>query len=350
MATSITDVAKSAGVSASTVSRAFTHPELVSNQTRMRILEIAEKLNFSISRSATALKSGKTLRIALLISGHIHRWFSASIIEGLNDVFHAKGYDISIFQISSAEERDNFFSMLPIRRNADAVIVISMDVDSQELARLRQTSIPIIGINCTSTSQNGFAVSVNIDDEQGSTLAAHHLLNLGHRSIAYVRNQRATSLRFSVQHRYDAFMSFCQQRGITPMTITASDGPGLVSRILSQILNLRVLPTAIACQEDSIAIPLIFQLQRTGISVPDDISIIGYDDTPIANDIGLTTIHQNPITLARKAALKTLALIETGQCEQPFETQDARLVIRSSTAKATGGAKPVRTAQTTGKR
>lgn len=82
MATSIQDVAREAGVSISTVSRSFTRPDLVSAKTRERVLAIADKLNFSLSRSAAALKSGRSLRIAVLMSGHIRLWFTASVIEG----------------------------------------------------------------------------------------------------------------------------------------------------------------------------------------------------------------------------------------------------------------------------
>lgn len=117
MNASIQDVAKAAHVSISTVSRSFTRPELVSAATREKVLRIAEELNFSTSRSAAALKTGRAMRVALLMSDHIRLWFSASVIEGLNSVLHAEGYDISIFQISSIEERRDFFEMLPVRRN-----------------------------------------------------------------------------------------------------------------------------------------------------------------------------------------------------------------------------------------
>lgn len=147
MATSIQDVAREAGVSISTVSRSFTRPDLVSAKTRERVLAIADKLNFSLSRSAAALKSGRSLRIAVLMSGHIRLWFTASVIEGLNEVLHTQGYDISVFQISSIEERKEFFEMLPVRCNADAVIVASFDIDNNEIAQLASVGVPIVGIN-----------------------------------------------------------------------------------------------------------------------------------------------------------------------------------------------------------
>ena len=161
----------------------FARPELVSEATRSRVLRIADEMSFSISRSATALKSGKALRVALLMSDHIRLWFSASVIEGLNQVLHADGYDLSIFQISSIEERREFFDMLPVRRNADAVIVASIDVDAQESAQLASTGVPIIGINCVNPREYGFTAAVGIDDDQGSRLVARHLIGLGHRNI-----------------------------------------------------------------------------------------------------------------------------------------------------------------------
>lgn len=140
MSANIQDVANKAHVSVSTVSRSFTRPNLVSASTRNKVLAIAEKMNFSISKSAAALKSGKTLRIALLISDQIRLWFSASIIQGLNQVFHTAGYDLSIFQISSSKERSEFFTMLPTRRNADARVYNILCKHKKEYKKKEATS------------------------------------------------------------------------------------------------------------------------------------------------------------------------------------------------------------------
>lgn len=154
MKSSIQDVAQLAHVSISTVSRSFTRPDLVSATTREKVMKAADELNFSISRSAAALKTGRALRIAVLVSGRLNLWFSSSIIEGLNQVFHDEGYDISIYQMSSIEERREFFDMLPVRRNVDAVIVISFDIDSSEIKQLKSVNVPIIGINSISSRRN----------------------------------------------------------------------------------------------------------------------------------------------------------------------------------------------------
>ncbi len=114
----IYQVAKEAGVSISTVSRAFTRPELVSAKTRRKVLDVADKLDFNISRSATALKSGQTYRVAMLMNEEITSWFNTQTFAGIESVMHPAGYDISLFQhIDTAANRHEFFTDLPIRRN-----------------------------------------------------------------------------------------------------------------------------------------------------------------------------------------------------------------------------------------
>ena len=102
----IREVAKAAGVSISTVSRAFAHPEVVSEKTRHKVLQAADQLDFNISRSAAALKSGQTFRVALLMNEEITSWFNTQIFAGINSIMHDAGYDISVFQyIDTADMR-----------------------------------------------------------------------------------------------------------------------------------------------------------------------------------------------------------------------------------------------------
>lgn len=336
MTSSIQDVAQAAGVSISTVSRSFTRPDLVSATTRKRVLEVANQLNFSVSRSAVALKSGKSLRIAVLMSGHIRLWFTASVLEGLNDVLHAEGYDVSVFPVSSIEERKEFFEMLPVRRNADAVIVVSFDIEQQEIQQLATVGVPIVGINSPNAQERGFSASVSINDVQGSSIAAKHLLTLGHRSIAYISTDREVSLSFSVGERLQAFTTACKQAQVKPQILVCkvdANGRYQIGDVITQLMSLPQMPTAIACQEDGIAVPLLFQLERNGLSVPHDVSLIGYDDSFYTDDIALTTIRQDPVSMAQQAARIALDLIEGRTPEQLFITCDAQLVVRSSTSR-----------------
>ena len=322
MESTIQDVAKQANVSVSTVSRSFTRPELVSERTRSRVLSTARKLNFSISRSATALKSGQSLRVAVLINDHLSTWFNSTIMEGFNAVFSRNGYDISICQITSGHARREFFEALPVKRNVDAVIVTSFDIEASEVSRLASINVPILSLNVT--EEKGFMASVRIDDFNGGMLSANHLIALGHTHIAYVR--------FSVQARLEGFLSACRAANIKPTVLAAPATENPTSAVLTQLESLKTRPTAIAGQEDSLAIPLIFQLQRFGIAVPSDMSVIGYDDSKFAEDIGLTTIRQKPYEMAVSLAKKTLQLIEGKKPENLHELIPPTLILRSSTA------------------
>lgn len=329
MEPTIQDVARQANVSVSTVSRSFTRPELVSERTRSRVLSIAQKLNFSISRSATALKSGQSLRVAVLISGHLNTWFNSTIVEGFNEVFSRNGYDISICQITSGQARREFFEALPVKRNVDAVIVTSFDIEASEVSRLTSINVPILSLNVT--EENGFMASVRNDDFSGGMVSANHLIAFGHTGIAYIRSTPVASLRFSVQARLEGFLSACKAVGIKPMVLAAPATENPTSAVLAKLESMKTRPTAIACQEDALAIPLIFQLQRFGIAVPSDMSVIGYDDSRFAEDIGLTTIRQKPYDMAVSLAKKTLQLIEGNTPENRHELIAPTLILRSST-------------------
>ena len=114
----IREVAKAAGVSISTVSRAFTRPELVSERTRRKVLDTADRLDFNISRSATALKSGQTYRVAMLMNEEITSWFNMEVFAGINSVMHDAGYDISLCSSMSIPVRTGVTSLRIFRCDA----------------------------------------------------------------------------------------------------------------------------------------------------------------------------------------------------------------------------------------
>lgn len=132
--TSIRDVAHEADISISTVLHSFIRPDLVLAKTRGRVLVIADKLNFSLSRSAAVLKFDRPLRITVLMNGHIYLWLTTSVIGGFNKVLRTQSHDISVLQISSTKECKEFFETLPIRHNVDAMIVAPFDVDNNGIA------------------------------------------------------------------------------------------------------------------------------------------------------------------------------------------------------------------------
>ena len=240
----IREVAKAAGVSISTVSRAFAHPEVVSEKTRHKVLQTADQLDFNISRSAAALKSGQTFRVALLMNEEITSWFNTQIFAGINSIMHDAGYDISVFQhIDTADMRRKFFTDLPVRRNVDAVFVASFAIDEKEVEQLKRIRVPIIGINTPSI--DGFDASISIDDENGMYTATQHLLNLGHKHIVYACSAASESMDSSIDARGRGFIRACEnvekRRELNWQVVTVPRGRAFADSALSALLPRRHL-------------------------------------------------------------------------------------------------------------
>ncbi|PWG66030.1 LacI family DNA-binding transcriptional regulator [Bifidobacterium callitrichidarum] len=328
----IYEVAKAAGVSISTVSRAFTRPDLVSDKTRRKVLDIADKLDFNISRSATALKSGRTNRVALLMNEEITSWFNTQTFAGIESMMHPAGYDISLFQhIDTEQNRREFFTDLPIRRNVDAVFVASFAIDPHETEQLKRLHVPIIGINTPSV--DGFDATVSIDDERGMYTATQHLINLGHKHIVYPCSEAAL-LNSSIDARTRGFIRACQdgehKHELNWQVLSVPRGPAFADSALSALLALDEFPDAICCQMDMMAIPLVLKLERYGHRTPRDYSIVGFDDSPYADTINLTTMRQDPYAMGRTAAGKALKLIDGKELDTPHEVVEAQLVPRGT--------------------
>ncbi|WEV69503.1 LacI family DNA-binding transcriptional regulator [Bifidobacterium sp. ESL0775] len=309
MATDIREVARAAGVSISTVSRTFTKPELVAPRTRTKVTQAAEKLGFHISRSAAALKSGQTMRIALLTSDGVSTWFDAHAFAGLDSVFHPAGYDISVFRMTTTAERREFFMDLPVRRNVDAVIVDSFDIDPEEVSRLKTMHVPIVGINVPSPV--GFDATVGIDDKGAMHTAVDHLAALGHRDIGYIGEYSHRQLHYSAESRLQGFRDACAQHGdVRPQVLLFDAGPQFCDQAINAILTSRPRLTAVCFIKDETALPILYRLHRYGREVPRDLSAIGFDDIELASAIGLTTLHQDPFEIGAEAARKTLSAMD----------------------------------------
>lgn len=333
----VKDVATKAAVSVSTVSRAFTRPDLVSNKTREKVLKAAHELDFSISRSAGALRSGQSHRVALLVGNRdMEEWFTALTFEGIDSVLHDADYDVSIYPIGNINERHKFFENLPIRKNADAVIVSSFDVDAAEVTQLSAMEVPVVGIN--TEWHPGFSAVVGIDDAAGVQLSARHLVTMGHKNIVYLFRTFTSPLKYSSESRIQGFINACHEEDpSTNVTIVnATAGTDTFDSVLTEILSVEERPTAICCHQDSLAIPLLYKMRQYGFSVPEDMSVIGFDDSTYANEVGLTTIHQDPRKMGQSAALTALQLIEKQPNVHTRQVFPTKLLTRATTAPPKG--------------
>lgn len=337
--TTIADVAKAAGVSVSTVSRALRGLDRVNPETRERVEKEANRLHFSFSKSASSLASGKTMRIAVLLPSEISSWFNSHAFEGIYEVMSKADYDVVPYIVWTQEDLDRFFQNLPGNRNVDAIIEASFDFDEAKKRVLGELTIPVVGMNAPST--HGLDAGVAIDDAAAMSAIVRFLKSLGHKTLAYIGQPvNASPFICSDIVREKGFLDAAKECGygdddiIIVPSLTHMDVQNeqdIYSGIVAQLLNAPKQPTGICVSVDAAAVPLLKELRRMGWRVPQDVSVVGFDDDPSASIVDMTTMHQNPTEIGRIAARKTLALLAGETLEEPFSVIPTSLVLRSTT-------------------
>lgn len=337
--TTIADVAKAAGVSVSTVSRALRGLDRVNPETRERVEKEANRLHFSFSKSASSLASGKTMRIAVLLPSEISSWFNSHAFEGIYEVMSKADYDVVPYIVWTQEDLDRFFQNLPGNRNVDAIIEVSFDFDEAKKRVLGELTIPVVGMNAPST--HGLDAGVAIDDAAAMSAIVRFLKSLGHKTLAYIGQPvNASPFICSDIVREKGFLDAAKECGygdddiIIVPSLTHMDVQNeqdIYSGIVAQLFSAPKQPTGICVSVDAAAVPLLKELRRMGWRVPQDVSVVGFDDDPSASIVDMTTMHQNPTEIGRIAARKTLALLAGETLEEPFSVIPTSLVLRSTT-------------------
>ncbi len=325
------DVAARAGVSISTVSRALRGSPLVSADTTARVVEAAEELQFAISRAASSLATGKLDRIAVLLSGSLSSWFNGCLLDSIYAVLHERGQELLIYRTLSREQRDEFFGTLPARRNADALIVGSLELTAAQRQRLQDLGMPLVFVN----QRKAGSVSVSVDDAAGAEVAAQHLVNLGHRRIAYVGFGHDPAARPSSANRltgYRRVMAAAKvpTRDQAVITTTRLDDG---SDVVRQLLGRSRPPTGLLVESDDLAMRVLAALWRAGLRTPQDMSVVGFDNHAMADTFGLTTMAQPVAELGHRAADLALTLAAGQSPRRRVVTVPASLVLRASTGR-----------------
>lgn len=333
------DVAALAGVSTSTVSRALRNSSLISPSTRERVHQAASALDFAISRSASALASGRVGRVGVLVSGPLNTWFNSTVLESAYRVLREAGQELTIYRTTDTADRTEFFTALPARRNTDALVVASFVLSDAERDRLAELSVPLVYLN----QQVPGSAGVFIDDAGGAAAGTRHLLNLGHRDLAYVTTRALAGFTLSATRRYDGVCRAVEQHNghrpddpVARPTRIAVDavgsGPEVGALAVGQLLSGAGLPTAVVAESDEVAMSLVPALGRAGLRVPTDISVLGFDDNVLAPLFDLTTIAQPVAELGAQAARMALGLVSGSEAEATHRELPTRLVLRGSTA------------------
>ena len=324
------DIARRAGVSLATASRALSSAPGVAPATRERVLAVAEQLSYVVSPEASRLSGGSTRRVAVVVP-HISRWFFGAMLEALESALREADLDVLLYTVGDAADRHAFFERLPARRKVDAVVVLAFPVSEAEQERLELMGVTIVAAG----GQSAVYPYVCIDDEAAGRQAMDHLIFLGHRRIAMIAALDPDAPGWPDRPgRTEAYYSALREAGIPAdrSLVTTVDWGGLQgAEAMGELLSLREPPTAVYAHSDEVALGALRTLRRAGIRVPEDISVIGIDDHPLAELTDLTTVGQPVRQQGVLAGQMVLGLLQ-GEDVDRAVTVPTRLVIRRSTA------------------
>lgn len=330
--TGIKDVAREVAMSTATVSRALRGLPGVSEDTRVRVVETAQRLGYVPSPSAAGLASGQTRTVAVIVP-FVTRWFFATVVQGAEEVLRRRGYDLLLYNLGGDDSaRHRVFETSLLTKRVDAVIVLSLQPSRDELSRLSALGRPVTIVGA---DVPGWA-TVRIDDIAAARCATRHLLDLGHRRIGYVGGVTEGALDFTApRDRRRGYVEALVAAGLAPdptlqvATDFTVHGAAEAARTL---LDRPDRPTAVFAASDEMAIGVLRTARVLGLRVPEDVSVIGVDDHEMAEFFELTTVAQPVREQGQVAAEQVLAALAPHPPSAQQVVLPTRLVVRTTTA------------------
>ncbi len=336
MRVSIKDIAKAAGVSHSTVSRALSDSPLVSDETKARIQRLAQEMGYSPNTLARSLVTRQTYTVGVVVTT-IADPFVAEVVHGIEATAYDHDYTVILCNSGAVPEREIAAVEMLRSKRVDGVIVTSSRVGALYLDLLERIGVPIVLINNHNEESGRYTFTVTVDNRHGGYLATEHLIQLGHRRIAYVT---APADHSSDLDRKAGYRQALTEHGIEPDPALIIPGNGRADggeRALKTLVELSELPTAVFCYNDMTAIGLIHAARQAGLSVPGDIAVVGFDDIPFARYFypPLTTIAQPKVEMGQLAMKMALSLMNINEEEEGEELSNivvqGELIVRAST-------------------
>ena len=330
----LSDVAARAGVSAVTVSRAIRQPEMVSVQLRERIDTAARELMYVPNQLASALASSRTNTIGVVVPSLTNGVFD-DYLRALHDVFMDVGFQVLVLNSRyDADDEERAIRTL-LGQHPEAMIVTGIDQTPQSCSLLANSGIPVV--QTMEIGENPIDINIGMDHSATGYAATSYLLQLGHRNVGLlVAREDARALR-----RWSGYQRAMDEAGLstsalvvsTPRPTTVPLGAELFRQLLLQQPNTE----AVFCVNDDLALGTLFECHRQGIRVPEDISIVGFNDLEFCAVCNppLTTISTPRYELARRAARIVLEIIR-GSGDRPIEPRidvGFELVVRGSTGR-----------------
>jgi DNA-binding LacI/PurR family transcriptional regulator len=334
MPVTIKDIAKITGVSHSTVSRALGGNSLISEETSSRIRKVARELGYQPSAAARSLKTKQTKVIGVILNSIDDPFFS-EILFGIEDAAQQAGYSLFIAASQYDSLREQNIVQTMMEQRTDGVIICSSSFSADKGRQLLANKFPIVVVNYK--ANENFNYSIYHDDVDGSQQVTSHLIQLGHKKIAYFGNSKSGR---TTQDRLIGFRTEMKNAGldIPSEYIFEVEGsePQLGKIGLDYFQKLPNPPTAIMCFNDMLAIGLLRACKISGIKVPEDISITGFDNITFSafTNPPLTTLDQPKYSIGNEAAQLLLDLLknmENSNNTHKEKILKGRLLVREST-------------------
>jgi LacI family transcriptional regulator len=332
MPATIRDVARLAGVSPSTVSRALSMPEMVNAATRARVATAVEQLGYQPNRAARGLITGRTGNIGLVVPDLANPFF-ASVAKGVQA--RARRYDVAVFIADTDEDATAEVGLIrALAKQVDGLILCSPRAGDSDLSAIAQDTNVVL-VNRTAEGVPG----VTFDNEEGMRQAVAHLVALGHRRIAWVGGP-VTS--WSTQHRSIGLSNALYAQGAELVRV-GSFAPTYEGGMAAADQAVATGATAVVTYNDLVAIGLLARLHARGISVPADLSVVGIDDIAMSRMArpALTTVRLPKQEAGRIAVELLLAVLDDPDPDTAVATRGTlhgELIVRDSTGPAPGPA------------
>lgn len=325
----IKDVAREAGVSIATASRALNRTDLVALETRRRVREVATRLHYTPHGGARGLITRRTHIIGVLLPDLYGEFFS-EVIRGIDQLAQREGYQCII---SSARPRGPTLevALRAMRGRVDGLVLMSPEFTEELYKRTLPSGFPVVLLNCPPTETPHD--SLTVENYLGAYTMVRHLAGLGHRRIAIVTGAVGN---FDAEERLRGYRAALRDAGMAPapeLEIPGDFSEAAGAAAVRALLALPARPTAIFAANDGMAIGALAALRDAGLRVPEEIAIGGFDDIPMARyvDPPLTSVHVDISALGERAVAALLAVLRhPGRHDFTRETEPTTLVVRRS--------------------
>ncbi|HUQ84608.1 MAG TPA: LacI family DNA-binding transcriptional regulator [Gemmatimonadaceae bacterium] len=329
MTATIKDVAREASVSIATVSRVFNESGPVSNETRRRVREVAERLRYAPHWGARSLITSRTNTLGALLPTLFGEFFS-EVIRGMDQAAKKRGYHLLV-SCSHNAKTETEAAIRAMRGRVDGLIAGSPHLDAPSLAANVPPTLPIVLLSSPMTRRGYDALT--IENRRGARAMVRHLVGLGHRRIAIITGAAGS---YDAAERLVGFRAAMRDAGIDvpnewelPGHFTEDSG----YRAVAPLLAITPRPTAVFAANDSMAIGAMSALREAGLRVPEDIAVTGFDDAPIARYMSppLTSVHVAIAELGARAVEILLHAVDSkNEHDRRHHRIPATLVIRDS--------------------